>query len=286
MPRAGARGGGVPRAGPASGGFARRPGRGNLRPGRVRVVRGDRAGHGVRARTEVLLVASRRRVFAKGCRLARLKPPAGAIDLSFGSVAELGDKERLRPVTLPAASGPSRASTPRWPERAGAGWLRPSRSQATGSSSSTDSDFNRASLMVWTPPFSTGIEVPKWKCCQPLLRGSVTMKSVGEPIGRVKRPFSVATGCSARLLRHFRAGTDARVAARGPAGRGGLRQAGSRPVDECCGAPLARSEWLLPGSACGCSGSIAAIHRDQAAGGHRLRPDVICRACPSRPRSR
>ena len=42
--------------------------------------------------------------------------------------------------------------------------------------------------------------------------------SVGEPIGRVTRPFSVATGCSARLLRHFRAGTDARVAARGQAG--------------------------------------------------------------------
>jgi len=52
---------------------------------------------------------------AQDCRLARLKPPAGAIDVSFGSVAELGDKERLRPVTLPAMSAPSRASTPRSP---------------------------------------------------------------------------------------------------------------------------------------------------------------------------
>jgi hypothetical protein len=43
---------------------------------------------------------------------------------------------------------------------------------------------------------------------------------VEEPIGRVKRPFSVATGCSARLLRHFRPGTDARVAARRQAGGG------------------------------------------------------------------
>jgi hypothetical protein len=31
---------------------------------------------------------------------------------------------------------------------------------------------------------------------------------VEEPIGRVKRPFPVATGCSVRLLRHFRAGAD------------------------------------------------------------------------------
>ena len=64
--------------------------------------------------------------------------------------------------------------------RAPCGSPRPSRR--------TDSHFNRASL------------------------------SVGEPIGRVKRSFSVATGCSARLLRHFRAGTDARVAGCGQAG--------------------------------------------------------------------
>ena len=44
-----------------------------------------------------------------------------------------------------------------------------------------------------------------------------------EPTGRVKHTFSVATGCSARLLWHFRAGTDARVAARG--------QAGDRPYE-------------------------------------------------------
>jgi hypothetical protein len=44
--------------------------------------------------------------------------------------------------------------------------------------------------------------------------------SVEEPIGRVNRPFSVATGCSARLLRRFRAGTDAKVAARGQTGGG------------------------------------------------------------------
>ena len=36
-------------------------------------------------------------------------------------------------------------------------------------------------------------------------------------VGRVKRRFAVATGCSARLLRHFRAGADAKVAARGQA---------------------------------------------------------------------
>jgi len=42
---------------------------------------------------------------------------------------------------------------------------------------------------------------------------------VEEQIGRVKRPFAVAMGCSARLLRHFRAGPDARVAVRGQARR-------------------------------------------------------------------
>jgi len=44
--------------------------------------------------------------------------------------------------------------------------------------------------------------------------------SVGEPIGRVNRPFAAATGCSTRLLRHFRAGADASVAARRQAGGG------------------------------------------------------------------
>jgi hypothetical protein len=38
---------------------------------------------------------------------------------------------------------------------------------------------------------------------------------------RVKHGFSAAMGCSARLLRHFRAGADAKVAAR--------RQPGDRP---------------------------------------------------------
>ena len=37
-------------------------------------------------------------------------------------------------------------------------------------------------------------------------------------MGRVKRSFSVATGSSARVLPHFRPGTDAKVAARGQAG--------------------------------------------------------------------
>ena len=41
--------------------------------------------------------------------------------------------------------------------------------------------------------------------------------SVGEPIGRVKPPFAVATGCSARLSGHLRAGANAEMAARGPA---------------------------------------------------------------------
>jgi hypothetical protein len=40
---------------------------------------------------------------------------------------------------------------------------------------------------------------------------------VEEPVGRVKRRFAAASGCSARLLRHCRAGADASVAARGQA---------------------------------------------------------------------
>ncbi len=41
-----------------------------------------------------------------------------------------------------------------------------------------------------------------------------TRPSVVEPGGRLKRRFSVATGCSTRLSWHFRAGADAKVAAR------------------------------------------------------------------------
>src|ERR1700693_4484769 len=44
--------------------------------------------------------------------------------------------------------------------------------------------------------------------------------SVGEPVARVKRRFSVAWGCSARLSWHFRAGAGAKVAARGEGGGG------------------------------------------------------------------
>ncbi len=51
--------------------------------------------------------------------------------------------------------------------------------------------------------------------------------SVGKSVARVKRPFSVATGCWARLSWHLRAGTDARVAARGQAGAGTSRPGGA-----------------------------------------------------------
>jgi len=44
--------------------------------------------------------------------------------------------------------------------------------------------------------------------------------SVAGSVARVKRRFSAVTGCSARLSWHFRAGADARVAARGQTGGG------------------------------------------------------------------
>jgi hypothetical protein len=48
---------------------------------------------------------------------------------------------------------------------------------------------------------------------------------VVEPVARVKRRFSVARGCSARLSWYFRAGAGVKVAARGQAGEGGHEQA-------------------------------------------------------------
>jgi len=71
--------------------------------------------------------------------------------------------------------------------------------------------------------------------------------SVGESLGRVKRRSAVATGCPDGLLctlvvalpgerqRQWWLSGDALVELEG---RGGLLQAGSRPVDECCGAPV------------------------------------------------
>ena len=47
-----------------------------------------------------------------------------------------------------------------------------------------------------------------------------TRLSAEEPVGRVKRRFAVATGCSAYLSWHFRAGAGAKVAACGQAGGG------------------------------------------------------------------
>jgi len=43
---------------------------------------------------------------------------------------------------------------------------------------------------------------------------------VEKSVGRVKRRFAAATGCSARLWWHFPAGADARLAACGQAGGG------------------------------------------------------------------
>ena len=64
--------------------------------------------------------------------------------------------------------------------------------------------------------------------------------SVEEQIGRVKRPFAVTTGCSARFSAHFRAVASARVAARGQAG--GLAQARVSPASHTD----ARRRFWLP----------------------------------------
>jgi len=69
-----------------------------------------------------------------------------------------------------------------------------------------------------------------------------TRLSVEEPVGRVKRRFAVATGCSARLSWHFRAGAGAKVAACGQAG-GGRREPARR------GAPTTGGRGGLPGDA-------------------------------------
>ena len=61
------------------------------------------------------------------------------------------------------------------------------------------------------------------------------MLSVEEPVGRVKRRCAMATGCSARLSWHFRAGAGAKVAACGQAGGGRhepARRRALRSVDD------------------------------------------------------
>ena len=55
--------------------------------------------------------------------------------------------------------------------------------------------------------------------CWPLLAIS-NAPGVEKPVGRVKRGFAVATGCSASLWSHFRAGANAKVSAREEAGGG------------------------------------------------------------------
>jgi len=59
-----------------------------------------------------------------------------------------------------------------------------------------------------------------------------TRLSVEEPVGRVKRRFAAAAGCSARFSGHFRAGA------------GGRGQARARPAS-----PADERRWWLPGDA-------------------------------------
>ena len=69
----------------------------------------------------------------------------------------------------------------------------------------------------------------RWDSCRSTRHGRITdtdshfkraRLSVEEPVGRVKRRLAAAAGCSARLSGHFRAGANAEMAVRGPAGGG------------------------------------------------------------------
>jgi hypothetical protein len=104
--------------------------------------------------------------------------------------------------------------------------------------------------------------------------------SVGGPVARVNRRFSAAPGCSARWWWHFRAGTEAKVVARGQAG-GGRYEPARRRTQTSGGGGYQLRRWSnskagaggSSGSAAGsCSASVAARRHhapgDVAAGVH------------------
>ena len=70
-----------------------------------------------------------------------------------------------------------------------------------------------------------------------------TRLSVEEPVGRGKRRFAAATGCSARLWWHLRAGANAEMAARGQAGGGRHEPARRRTRVSGGGCDYQRRRW-------------------------------------------
>ena len=86
-------------------------------------------------------------------------------------------------------------------------------------------------------------------------------------VGRVKRRFAAATGCSARLWWHFPAGADAGVAARGQAGGGEHEPARRRTGMSSDGGGYqlrrwsnskAGADWSSGSAPRSCSASVAA----------------------------
>ena len=102
--------------------------------------------------------------------------------------------------------------------------------------------------------------------------------SVEEPVGRVKRRLAAATGCSARLSGHFRAGANAEMAVRGQAGGGRHEPARRRTRVSGGGSGYqlrrwsnskAGADWSSGSAAGSCSASVAAHSGGPRAGAMR-----------------
>ena len=149
---------------------------------------------------------------------------------------------------------------------------------------SYERSYHRAALVLWRQDryaevlLQAGVVAGLPYLKQLTAGGKRARLSVEEPVGRVKRRIAAATGRSARFSGHFRAGADARVAARGQAGGGRHEPARrrTRVSGGGSGYPLRRwsnskagAHWSSGAAAGSCSALVAAHSGGPRAGAMR-----------------